>query len=115
MGYVMAESLHYICPTCGSDVEVGTACPGCPKVLPKRRPKQKKQRKQAAHSWQQDEIYDGLNLPDDELDDDAFKKREFGRMPHNASGLNWRWWLIALILLVLMVLGLAAVIPFWFF
>ncbi len=107
----MAEALHYICPTCGSDVEVGKPCPGCPKPRDKRRPKQK----QAARSWEQDGACDGLDLPDDEdFDYEEFTRREFGRHPAAKTGLRRRWWWLAAILLALMILGLAAVVPFWF-
>lgn len=106
----MAEILHYICPTCGKDAEVGKPCPGCPLPVVKRRPKTTKR----AQSWQQDTSYDGLDLPDDDFDYDETVKREFGRAPHRRTGLKWQWWLLALVLLVLMVLGLAAVVPFWF-
>lgn len=42
---------------------------------------------------------DGLDLPDEEFDYDAFTKREFGRsaMPH---GMRTLWWVVAVVLLV---------------
>lgn len=106
----MAEILHYICPTCGKDAEVGKPCPGCPQPTAKGRPKKKR----PAKPWSQDAAYDGADLPDEDFDYDEFVQREFGKAPHRRTGLKWHWWALALVLLTLMVLGLVAVLPFWF-
>lgn len=90
----------YICPTCGSEVRVGEKCPGCA-------PKRKKQRRAKAgaprkRSWEQDEAYDGLSLPDEDFDYDDFVAREFGSERVKPPGLKWYWWVTGLVLLVLM-------------
>jgi hypothetical protein len=88
----MAEALIYTCPTCGSDVRVGSSCPGCPPKSQKR-------------SWSQPKSQDGLDLPADDFDYDSFVKEEFGNLPHRALGLPWYWWGLAICLLILLIFG----------
>ena len=94
----------YMCPTCGSAVKVGTACPGC---VPKKNKRKKrvsagpKKRK----AWEQDSIYDGLGIPDDEFDYEEFIDREFSSKPHRQIRIKWYWWATALVLAGLMVSG----------
>ena len=66
----------YICPTCGSEVEVGGTCPGCP---PKARRKRKRAEAGRRKGWEQESIHDGLGIPEDEFDYEEFVEREFGR------------------------------------
>ena len=94
----------YMCPTCGSAVKVGTACPGCvPKKIKRKKrvsagPKKRK-------AWEQASIYDGLGIPDDEFDYEEFIDREFSRKPHRQIRIKWYWWATALVLAGLMVSG----------
>lgn len=117
IGGAMAETLHYICPTCGSDVEVGKPCPGCPKPkeVRKKRPKEKEgaKEKKVVRSWEQDKYYDGMDLPDDEFDAEDFYKRELSRMPHRAVGIRWYWWVLALVLVIWFFLWMGRVVPWW--
>ena len=93
---------HFICPGCGAEVRVGSkGCPKCtrgPKAQPGSAPK----------PWEQDEIYDGLDLdlPDDEtFDYDEFIADEFGGR-RTRSGKERLWWVTAIVLLVAI---------FWYF
>lgn len=91
---------HYTCPSCGSEVEVGGQCPGCGPP-PKEKVRHKKRRRKVAarkKSWEQDAVYDGLNLPGHDFDYDDFVEREFGKTPHRRMGIAWYWWVTALVL-----------------
>ena len=100
----MADS--YICPTCDSEVIVGKPCAVCSKIA-KPDPNRKKKMKKplpAKKPWEQDEIYDGLDLPDDDFDYDKFVEEEFGNSDqsiHKKIGIAWYWWLTALALCVI--------------
>ena len=87
----------YLCPTCGSEVKVGSSCPGC---VPKRS-KRKRQvgvgPKKRKH-WEQEAIYDGSDIPDDEFEYEEFIEREFSNKPHRTIGIKWYWWVTAFIL-----------------
>lgn len=93
---MMPEVLSYVCPFCGCEVRVGDTCAGCHKKI--KKPKKR--------SWQQNPSQDGLDLPDDDFDYEKFVAREFGRAPHQALGIQWYWWLLAVALLAAMVSGL---------
>lgn len=86
---------QWICPECGAEVAVG-AC-GCPRCREAERRRRDHPAPVRRH-WHQDEIYDGLDLPDDEFDYRGFTAREFGRRPHRRRGIAWYWWLTALLL-----------------
>ena len=92
----------YSCPTCGSEVKVGGICPGC---VPRRKKRKKKvgagPKKQK--SWEQDSIYDGLGIPDDEIEYEEFIAREFSKKPHRQIRIKWYWWATAALLLGAMV------------
>jgi hypothetical protein len=90
--------MKYQCPSCDQDVEVGRNCPRCARSA-RRRPREKK-------PWEQDPSADGLNLPDDDFDYDAFVTREWGRAPHRRLGIAWYWYLMAILLFVAMLLSL---------
>ena len=90
------EVLSYVCPFCGSDVQVGKSCPGCAKTA----------KKPQRRSWQQDKSKDGLDLPDDDFDYEKFVASEFGKAPHRELGVKWYWWLLGVALLVAMLTGL---------
>jgi hypothetical protein len=61
----------------------------------------------AKSGWKENaDIYDGLDLPDEEFDYEDFVKREFGgkgRPEHGA--LRGVWWWVALVLLAVTVIG----------
>jgi hypothetical protein len=86
------EADWYACPTCGSEVRVGSSgCRQCPSD----------KRKEEEEAWP-----DGVDLPEDPEDFDYadWKKREFGAAsrikPH---ALPWKYWLAGILLLVAMV------------
>ena len=78
---------HYICPSCGAEVPVGST--GCAKCNPPRKKK----------SWEQDEHLDGIGLPDDEFDYEEFKKKEFGG-EFKPKGLDPIWWITGILVLI---------------
>lgn len=86
--------MNYRCPTCGNEAVVGKPCPHCDK---KKRP----QRKTAPEKkpWEQEETADGLDLPDEDFDYDAFIGREFSKAPHRKIGISWYWYVVAVLLL----------------
>ena len=92
----MPEVLSYVCPFCGCEVRVGDTCPGCAK----------KATKPTKRSWEQDQSKHGLNLPDDDFDYEKFVAREFGKAPHQALGIKWYWWLLAVVVLAGMICGI---------
>lgn len=100
----------YMCPTCGSEVVVGEACPGCVPARVKRKEKRERVPRRKQRSWEQDSIYNGLAIPDDEFDYEEFIEREFGNKPHRQIGIKWYWWVTALVLLILMVGGIVSLI-----
>jgi hypothetical protein len=52
--------------------------------------------------WREKSVYDGLNLPDEALEDEASDRS--GRPPATArvNGVAWYWWLVGIVLLVLL-------------
>ena len=64
-------------------------------------------RRRQTPGWQQDKSADGLDLPDEDFDYDDFVAREFGGKPHRSIGIKWYWWVTALVLVVLIILGIA--------
>ena len=81
-----------VCPVCGEDVPPkALACPECG----------------SCHNtgWKEDaDVYDGLDLPDDEFDYDEYLKREFGGGGNPAQG-NLIWWVTGFVLLLLLLAG----------
>lgn len=96
---------YYLCPGCDREVRVGSR--GCPYCHPpaKRRKRPKAAAKRTRRSWESSPAEDGLNLPDDDFDYDDFIAREFGGKTSRRHRLKWYWWLTAVLLLALMVLG----------
>lgn len=100
----------YICPSCDNEVVVGESCVVCSnraKLAEKRmRSKANKSKVKAKKStrkpWEQDEMYDGLDLPDDDFDYDEFTKKEFSKIPHHQIGIAWYWWLTAICVFIVM-------------
>jgi hypothetical protein len=86
----MTEPLSYQCPFCNRQVQVGQPCQGCSEQQKAAESKPRPQRR----SWEQDPVYDGLDLPDQDFDYDDFLTREFGKSPHRRLGVKWYWWLL---------------------
>ena len=91
----MPETLSYRCPFCEREVRVGSPCPGCAEKPRKPSPARK--------SRQQDTAADGLDLPDDDFDYDAFVAREFGGLPHRRLGVAWYWWALGVLLVAALI------------
>jgi hypothetical protein len=80
-----------VCPVCGEDVPRGAkACPECGA--------------DERSGWQED-VVDGLDLPDEEFDYEDFTRREFGGGV-TPEGIGWVWWAAA----VAALLGFAAML-----
>lgn len=81
------------CPACGEWVPRGAkACDDCGAC--------------AESGWKaESDVYDGLDLPNDEFDYDAFIEAEFGGKPSAKKAILNPWWWVALVLLIVMVLG----------
>ncbi|MCH2062901.1 MAG: hypothetical protein MK194_04155 [Roseibacillus sp.] len=102
------DSDCYICPTCGAEVKVGVACPGCGGGTRKRKRKKKARTPPRRRSWEQDEAHDGLDLPDEEFDYEDFVAREFGHRTSKAIRIRWYWVVTAVALvgaLLVLLLG----------
>lgn len=74
---------------------MGVPCGGCTRKIKPALAKVKR-------SWEQDQMYDGLDLPDEDFDYDEFVAREFGHVPHKQLGVKWYWWWVGVVLLVVM-------------
>lgn len=80
------------CPVCGTEVRRGAkACPECGA--------------DERSGWKDDDAEDGLDLPGEKFDYDEFIAQEFGTKKSKTS-LTPIWWITAVILLGLIVLGL---------
>lgn len=97
----MPEVLSYLCPFCEREVRVGEPCSGCVKKSAQK--VSSKKSRELAHSA------DGLDLPDEDFDYEDFCQREFGKKPHQRTGLKWYWWLLAVVLLAGMLAGVFAI------
>jgi hypothetical protein len=96
----------YLCPGCDQEVAVGSR--GCPRCnSPHKRRRRSKAAAGGTRRRERDHSADGLDLPDDDFDYDAFVAREFGLKPHRRIGIEWYWWVTALILVLVMILGIA--------
>ena len=94
----------YICPTCGWEVQVGGECAGC---APRKVTRRRKVAAAAKKPWEQDEMYDGLDLPDGEFDYEDFSSREMSKAPHRRIGIKLYHWVTAVVLIALLVLMIA--------
>jgi hypothetical protein len=84
---------YFICPECGAEVRVGSK--GCGKCASERATKTWGDE---PRPWEQDNIYDGLDLPDDEFDYQKFVAEEFGGAPGSPT-VGWFWWVVAVVVL----------------
>ncbi len=92
----MQAPLTYRCPSCDHDAVVGKPCATC---NANRKPRNTKlgaasKKKKHQHSWQQDSIYDGLDLPEDPdvRDADAFNQHQ--------KRIAWYWIATAVLLII---------------
>ncbi len=75
-----------VCPVCGEDVpRKALACPECGADY--------------RSGWRED-AGDGLDLPDDDFDYDAFVAEEFGGKSPVPRGLHPIWWVAAVVTLL---------------
>jgi hypothetical protein len=78
------------CPHCGADLPPNAlVCPECGS--------------DETTGWSESAAAQNLNLPDDDFDHDDFVRREFeneGRL--KPTGIRWRWWSVAVLLVVLL-------------
>ena len=85
-----------ICPVCGEDVPRGAlACPECG----------------ADHNsgWREDaDVYDGVDLPDEDFNYDEFVQKEFGGSS-KPEGIKMIWWIAATILLLAMIISVIGI------
>ncbi|MGI8604735.1 MAG: hypothetical protein ACR2OZ_17330 [Verrucomicrobiales bacterium] len=86
----------YICPTCGAEVRVGSKT--CAKCASDRATK-RWDAVEDQPAWEQNGIYDGLDLPEDEFDYRKFVDEEFGGGPRRPIKY-WLWWAVALLTLL---------------
>jgi len=84
------ESLSsFHCPECGAEVHPNAS--GCRECGARKE----------NGEWLQPEVYDGVDLPDDDFDYEAFLEEEFGeRTGRPASAKQAFWWLVAVITLI---------------
>ena len=84
------------CPICGADVPArAKACPECGA--------------DEKTGWSENSYSNSLDLPDDSFDYDEYVKREFGTKKVLPYGIKWRWWAVALALVILFILGFLGV------
>jgi len=81
-----------ICPVCGEDVPAGSlACPECG----------------ADHNsgWREDaNIFDALDMPEEDFDYDEFVRKEFESVPPKPAGISTVWWVVAIVLLFVLLM-----------
>jgi len=81
------------CPNCGADVPRNArACPGCGA--------------DENTGWSEHAYASGLELPDESFDHKEFTKREFGTRKAIPHGVKWYWWLVAIGIVVVFLLGM---------
>jgi hypothetical protein len=88
---------YFICPECGAEVRVGSK--GCGKCASERATKTWGDERRG---WEQDSVYDGLDLPDDEFDYQKFVDEEFGGGTKRPP-IGWFWWVVAVVVLAALV------------
>lgn len=80
------------CPNCGEDLpRSAKVCPHCGS--------------DESTGWSEDARTGGLDLPDESFDYEDFTRREFGAPSPKPRGIRWFWWVAALVLAGLLVLG----------
>ena len=56
--------------------------------------------------WADDAYASSLNLPDESFDYDEFVDREFGKKKALPHGINWFWWVVAIVVVALFIFGM---------
>jgi uncharacterized membrane protein YvbJ len=83
-----------ICPNCGAPVPAkAKACPQCGS--------------DETTGWSEEASANGLDLPDENFNYDAYVEQEFGSKKPVPRGMHWFWWVVAIILA-------AVFLAFWF-
>jgi uncharacterized membrane protein YvbJ len=81
------------CPNCGADVPWGAkACPECGS--------------DEETGWSEETDTGSLGLPEESFDYDEFVEREFGKKKVVPRGINWFWWVVAIGVVLIFVIGL---------
>jgi len=81
-----------ICPNCGAEVPRNArACPECGS--------------DEQTGWSDAASADALDLPDENFDYDEFVEREFGGKKPVPRRMGWFWWVIAVVILLVFLLG----------
>jgi hypothetical protein len=81
------------CPVCGAAVQARSrACPDCGA--------------DERSGWRGEDAGDGLDLPDESFDYDAFVQEEFGGAPAAPRGIRPLWWIIGIVLVATLAIAL---------
>ncbi|MEM9018900.1 MAG: zinc ribbon domain-containing protein [Verrucomicrobiota bacterium] len=76
---------EFECPACGAEVSPNaTSCRECGA-------------RKVDGRWEMPEIYDGLDLGEDEFNYEDFVSREFGSGTGKKTAKEWFWWLVAIL------------------
>lgn len=82
-----------VCPVCGAPVQArAVACHECGA--------------DERSGWRDEDGVDGLDLPDDNFDYDAFVREEFGGSPAAPRGIRPLWWIICIVLVAALAITL---------
>jgi hypothetical protein len=81
------------CPNCGADVPSNArVCPDCGA--------------DESTGWSETAHASGLGLPEESFDYNEFVEREFGQKKALPYGMKWFWWVVAIVVLALFVIGM---------
>ena len=87
------------CPNCGADVPRNAkACPECGA--------------DEQTGWSEEAYASSLDLPDESFEYDEFVEREFGKKKALPYGVKWFWWVVAIGIIALFILGMVKWIGF---
>lgn len=75
---------------------MGGSCPGCGSGRDVHGRRKRSGGTPGKRSWEASALHEGLDLPNPEFGYEEFVAREFGREPHQVTGLSWKWWATAL-------------------
>lgn len=81
------------CPNCGADVPpTAKACPECGA--------------DETTGWSEEAYASALNLPGEHFEYDEFVEREFGQKKVRPHGVKWFWWVVAIVIAAVFIIGL---------